>query len=296
MEAKYKVGVIGVGRIGALLEEDRLREKPCSHVGAWKSISGVDVVAIADPDTQRGDAVAAKWSVREHYADYKDLLSYHNFDVVSVATPTETHADIVTTIAKKRRARLIFCEKPIADNIRDATRMVQTCQKYGVKLAINHTRRWDPIYQDIASTLHTPHFGNPLAGVAYFTGDVINDGVHIADLLNWYELTEKVTVFNQWLKDVEYVMFELDIVCQKGRLRVSENGEKYELWTSVPSDHYEGLNELRPVHSTVVRAETPMLSACRQLIHCLDGGSPLCTGQHGLNALELALKWKEHSI
>ena len=43
-----KAAVVGLGRIGSLLEDDRLREKPCTHAGAAAANPGLILCAGKD--------------------------------------------------------------------------------------------------------------------------------------------------------------------------------------------------------------------------------------------------------
>ena len=46
MNKKIKVAIIGVGRIGMLLELDKKRIKPASHFGMWNSNRQVSLEAV----------------------------------------------------------------------------------------------------------------------------------------------------------------------------------------------------------------------------------------------------------
>jgi len=46
----YKIGLAGCGRIGTLLEKDKLREKPCTHAGGFNALSNTKIVAGCDID------------------------------------------------------------------------------------------------------------------------------------------------------------------------------------------------------------------------------------------------------
>lgn len=298
-EAKpLKVAVIGTGRIGAFLEQDRLRKKPCTHLGTWTKLHAETY--IAEPNDNRREAAHVFFQPAGVYADYSKMLDEHQFDIVSVATPPETHKEIVNEVAKKKAAKLVFCEKPIAPNTADARSMIAACANHGVKLAINHTRRWESVWQYVAwKFVRDRYYGDPVGSVGYFSGDLVNDGTHIADLVNWYGLKgPKSQVYN--LKDIGYLIFELDIFFRAGRVRVTNNGRTLETLQANPSKNYEYFDELeaRPNNMLVHGTEpTPMYLACEQLIEVVQhGGEPKCTGTDGLHALERALKWREISM
>ena len=53
MNKKIKVAIIGVGRIGMLLELDKKRIKPASHFGMWNSNRKVSLEAVCDEDPKK---------------------------------------------------------------------------------------------------------------------------------------------------------------------------------------------------------------------------------------------------
>ena len=94
---KYKVGLIGCGRVGSLLEDDPLREKPATHAAAFHRHPKTEIVAGCDIDGSRLKQFGAKWGIPDSslYADYREMLRREKLDIVSVASWTETHYDIV---------------------------------------------------------------------------------------------------------------------------------------------------------------------------------------------------------
>ena len=101
----YKIGLIGCGRIGTLLEEDKLRGKPCTHAGGFNALSNAKLVAGCDIDSFRLKKFGTRWGVDHLYEDYQEMLHQEKLDVVCIATWTNLHAQMVTTMA----ISLIFC-------------------------------------------------------------------------------------------------------------------------------------------------------------------------------------------
>lgn len=289
-----KVACIGLGRIGALLEADKLRAKPCTHMGAWSSIPDVEVSAICDSDQSRAETVALTFDLpRARAPDWRSMLDTGPFDIISIATPIETHAEIVIEIAKRKAAKVIFCEKPIATKISDGVKMVKACEQNNVKLAINHTRRWDSTYSLLQQQIKVS-IGKPLRGIGIFSGEWLNDGVHMADLANWFQIPSFYPV-NIPNNEADYLIFDFDVLYQQGRIKIWDNGRNWRILPSVPSNRYEGFKELPPLELFTTSSsdiETPMLRACKQLVRCINQDeNPYCTGRDGLEALRIAKNW-----
>lgn len=80
------------------------------------------------------------------YTNHREMLEKENLDIVTVATSDHRHADLVVD-ASNAGAKGIFCEKPMATNLADAVRMVETAERNGTILSIDHTRRFTPIWR-----------------------------------------------------------------------------------------------------------------------------------------------------
>ena len=282
-----KVGIIGLGRIGALLEQDKFREKPCTHLGAWRSLP-VEITAICDTNFELAKEIRRSYDLKSDViSDPVNMVMGYRFDIISVATPVETHGKIVELIARHRAAKVVFCEKPISDSVAYADQMIINCRENGIKLAINHTRRWDKLYIAVKEILKRKEIGEPIAAVGYYSGERLNDGVHMVDIRNWFEILNftKVNIKNN---EADYLIFEVDILCQKGRIRILNNGQNWELHRSEESDRYEGFRELHKNDPFDIdySEKTPILLACEQLIRCVNSDEqPYCTGLDGFKAL-----------
>ena len=92
-------------------------------------------------DQGRRDRFAQRTGART-YADWRELLEREEYmDIVSVATYANVHAD-PTVACAEAGVRAVLCEKPIAQSVPDAERMVAACADAGALLVINHQRRF----------------------------------------------------------------------------------------------------------------------------------------------------------
>ena len=124
------VGIAGIGFMGM------------THYNAYQKIRGVKVAAICEQDPKR---LAGDWRTIKgnfgpqgqmmdlkgiaRYAELDKMLADPKIDLVDVCLPPAWHAKV--TIAALRAGKHVFCEKPIALNPADATRMVQAAQSGG---------------------------------------------------------------------------------------------------------------------------------------------------------------------
>src|SRR5689334_10480914 len=87
------------------------------HIEGYQKIPGVEVVAIAGPDVERCQSVAATYGIPQVFADYREMLQI-GLDAVSVAFPNALHAPVA--IDALQAGCHVLCEKPLADNVANA--------------------------------------------------------------------------------------------------------------------------------------------------------------------------------
>ena len=81
------------------------------HVPALRA-AGFDVVALVGRDGERTARRAARLDVARSCTSLADALALPGVDVVAVATPPATHADLAVEAAEA--GRHVICEKPFA--------------------------------------------------------------------------------------------------------------------------------------------------------------------------------------
>ena len=138
-----KAAAIGVGSLGrhhARNYADLAREGRVEFVGACDS----------DPETA---AQIASDNGSPSFTDWRELLD--KVDVVSVATPTETHCEIACAFLE--RGVHVLVEKPIALTLDEADKMIVAAERSGAKLMVGQLERFNP-----AMVALRPHVTNPL--------------------------------------------------------------------------------------------------------------------------------------
>jgi len=200
----YRAGIIGCGRIGSLLEKDPLREKPCTHAGAYHKHERVELVAGCDINKERLEEFKADWKVESLYEDYGKLLSETKLDIVSIATEISNHPEIVIEAARNA-VPVIVCEKPIAPGLEIAREMVKECEKMGSFLLINHERRFASDYAFVKGMIERGDIGelvsirgrmltgSPKDGTDCEVeggGPLLHDGTHLIDVIRYLSGSE----------------------------------------------------------------------------------------------------------
>lgn len=190
--SEYRAAIIGLTGIGAgappAVPDPVLgRIMPHSHAAAYAASPRTTVVAVCDlvPDLLEG--FRRRWAdafpdVRT-YTDYREMLAKESVDLLSVVTPDDKHAAMVVDGAEAG-VRGILCEKPIATTLADADRMAAACERRGVPLLIEHTRRWQPQYLEARRLVRSGAIGRLSRIVATLGGPramLFRNGTHLVD-------------------------------------------------------------------------------------------------------------------
>lgn len=199
MKKQYRAAVVGLTGIGARRPPagsgGLRRPMGRSHVSCYVEHPRTELAAVCDLRSEALDEFRETWpdlSDTAVHADFGELLAKERPDIVSVVTGDHVHADL-TVAAAESGARAVFCEKPIATTLEDADRMIAACERNGVLLSIDHTRRWAPTFFEaqrmVASgalgavrTLSAEHYG-PRAMM-------FRNGTHLIDLLCFFSGAE----------------------------------------------------------------------------------------------------------
>jgi predicted dehydrogenase len=171
-----RTAVIGVGHLG--------RQHARIHA-ALAAEGQTQFVLVCDLDEETARAIAAEretgWTT-----NWRELLG--RCDAVSLAVPTEAHAEIACPLLEAGIHVLV--EKPIARNLEEADRMIDAAAKGGALLQVGHLERFNP-----ALVALRPHVTGPLYfeihRVGEFTArsldiDVVLDlMIHDLDIVQW---------------------------------------------------------------------------------------------------------------
>ena len=142
--AKKRVLCVGLGNMGI------------SHALAYTRIPECEVVGVCTrhiADKKLPDALAKA----KRFSNYEEALAELKPDIVSVNTLPDTHADFA--IKAMEAGAHVFVEKPLAETVASAQRVVDTAKRTKKKLVIGYILRVHPSwikFIEIARQLGTP--------------------------------------------------------------------------------------------------------------------------------------------
>jgi myo-inositol 2-dehydrogenase / D-chiro-inositol 1-dehydrogenase len=138
-----KFGLLGAGRIGKV------------HARTIANSGRASVAYVADAVSEAAAALADEVAAKP--ASIDEILA-SDVDAVLIATPTDTHADLIEQAARAGKA--ILCEKPVSLSVERITACLPVVEKAGVPLMIGFNRRFDPNFSSLQQRLHRGEIGD----------------------------------------------------------------------------------------------------------------------------------------
>jgi len=189
----YRAGIIGTGGIAGmgilgLHDEVQIGESKfeASHAGGYHANPDIDLVAVADVDEEKLRRFGDAWDIPNsgQYVGHEAMLESEGLDVVSVCTPTLYHHDHVLAAARSTAdPAVIWCEKPIASSVTEASEMIDVCAETDTDLMINHSFRFVEKVQQLRDLLEEGLLGDVQSITAQFRRELLRNSTHLLDTL-----------------------------------------------------------------------------------------------------------------
>jgi predicted dehydrogenase len=136
-----KIGVFGAGHLGKI------------HIRLLKELDTYfDLVGFYDSNEETAKAVSEEFGIK-YFHSAQELI--HLVECVDVVTPTVSHYEIASEAMKARKH--VFIEKPLAETVDEAKKMVSLCHEADVKVQVGHVERFNPAFQAAL-----PYFDKPM--------------------------------------------------------------------------------------------------------------------------------------
>lgn len=130
MTGRVRVLVVGLGHMGA------------SHLRAYAAIPGFEVVGVCTRRLPTDPALEPQLARLPHFGEYGEALGALRPDAVSINTWSDTHADYA--VRAFEAGAHVFVEKPLAETVADARRVVAAAEAARRKLVVGYILRHHP--------------------------------------------------------------------------------------------------------------------------------------------------------
>ena len=314
----YRGAVIGCGRIGSTIDDEHVGRPqfryPWAHAPAMIEAKGIDLVAASDLSTDQLDDFERRWDVTALYTDYREMIAKEQPDIVSVTTRAEERADVVMGVAETG-VKAIYATKPMCRSLAEADAMIDTCKKHGVILAIACHKNWSPWFHSCLDSVRNGMIGDFSSMVCNYGWSLSRGHSHTLGLFRLFADAPAKWVFGHMNSDdaakadddlhgTGMILYEngirgylntggwlnIDFVGSDGWISARNEHADFEMWTR----HHETREPIRRQFPNPKRPRSSQQAAMEGLVRNLDEGSePLCPGEFGREALEIAIGMRE---
>ena len=184
------IAIIGCGAIAAR-----------RHAPALASAKNVCFYAVCDPVAEHADSMAGQYGTKAYY-DTAGLLRDPAVDAVIVCSPEKYHCANITEALEAGKD--VLCEKPLALNVEEGKKIVETWKRSGRMLAVAFSQRMTDEHRIAKKMIEEGAIGKPLA----FRTNLAQDGVEYSTILK-----PSPDYFDRHLKSVGDVM--LNVGCHR---------------------------------------------------------------------------------
>jgi len=295
---KIKVGVIGLGRLGAI------------HAKIYSTLENTELWGICDIDENTA-RFAAETLKTSWFTDYKKLLDY-KLGAVSIVTPTILHYEIAKFFLQNKIHVLI--EKPITKTLKEAEELIKIADKNHLILQVGHVERFNSAIQAIEKLSNKPRFIEvhrlgPFTPRVKDVGVVLDLMIHDIDIVlgltkskvkNIDSLGIKILTDHEDIANAR-IRFQNGTVCDLTASRVtSDSLRKIRIFQDdcyISIDYmaqealiYRKINNQIVSEKIDIQKEAPLQKELASFIDCVaNNRKPIVSGKEAREALKVAL-------
>ena len=159
-----RVAVVGLGYWGPNLARN------------FAGIAGCELAWCCDPSADERARAATRFPQARITGDLGEVLADDTLDAVALATPVATHADLAVRVLEA--GKHCFVEKPMAQSVADAERVVAAAEEHGRVLMVGHLLEYHPGVQQLKQLADSGELGDR---IYYIYGNRLNLGKLRAD-------------------------------------------------------------------------------------------------------------------
>ncbi len=180
--ARIGIGVIGFGWMG------QAHSRGCRRSASYfpDRRYNVDLVMVSDTLEDRRHEAVESFGFREATANWKDVVTHPDIDVVFVTAPNMLHLEMVEAAAAA--GKHVFCEKPVGGTPTQTVKAERAARIAGVVSGVGYNYRWAPLVQHARSMINEGLIGD----VTNYRGQFLSMyGSDPMGLLSWRFLVDQ---------------------------------------------------------------------------------------------------------
>lgn len=283
-----------------------------NHARIYKELQETDLIAVCDIDPLRAKAVAEQFGARP-YTSVRKMLQNKEIKAVSICTWSTSLAKVATEAVKAGKHVLV--EKPMAANVRQAEKLLETAKKTHVHVTVGFLMRFIPGLQHIKKAVEEKTIGELVCATAKRVsqwpdrvgdvGVVKDTAIHDIDVMLYLFNKDPIAVYaktgsmrSKKFEDYAQIMLTFEggktafiesnwLTPYKTRILIATGSEAILNLDYITQElRIEDAKEtVQPRYPT----QEPLKLELRHFANCVLGKEkPLITGLDGLRALKIA--------
>ena len=311
---RFSTILIGLGDIGFKydlhLNESR---EVLTHAKALTIHKNFNLLAAVDINSQQKDIFEKKYKV-PFFNSIEEAFARFSPDLVIISTPTKTHKSILSKVLSISQPKVILCEKPLAQNVKDAEEMKLLCISKGVKLYVNYIRRCDFASIEVNSRIKKGEIKLPIVGSSFYSNGLLNNASHLVNLLEyWFGKPEEIKLISNkkssngddtnpdFLIEFNKVKINFQSICtnkyshnhlillaENGKLEYKDEWKNYYWYKIKSSKEFLGhrfiSNSYEHINSTMYQYQLNVYNMVYKAFK--NKKNTLCTGEQALSTLK----------
>ena len=319
---KITACVIGIGRIGMLLEDDLKRRKPATHFGMFNLHPKINLVGVCDKNESNLKKATEMKPEIKTFTDARKMISELKPNIISIATWKDTHYEMLK-LCIDMGIKVIICEKPISEKVEHAEEIEKLARDKGVHILVNHRRRFDSKLYPFITDLKNGLIGEIRQANIYYVYGLYATGTHMIDSIRFFlkdicgeiisviglenkynnfsfsddpcidaviEFQSGLKVHMQSLNMKDYDIHDIHLYGTKGKIEFTHIGRSIKHYKVIDSPEHQNFTELSLDYDYYLK-ETPRNQfeyLADNAIKCLNGeGTSLSTIEDSTIALKV---------
>ena len=197
----YRVGIIGLGRMGSTIDDEGHTPLPYSVAAACRASERLEIAAGCDLRPERREDFNSRWGVRALYEDFREMVREERPDIVAVCTTAsglqkparqapdasfrgDSHAELAVALAELG-VPMLYVEKAMASSMAAADDIRDAVLKHGTVFNTGVLRRFDNRYGVVRDAVLRGDVGEPRTALHYAQSSLMHGHIHSIDTLSW---------------------------------------------------------------------------------------------------------------
>ena len=315
MSKQLQAAIIGCGAIAGGYDRDRPSDSILTHAKAYHAHPNFDLVACVEPDLEKRQQFMNAWNIPLGFSSVNDLDC--QIDVVSLCTPTPSHADILDQLLLMPRS-LVWAEKPITNNLARSRHIVSCYEKAGRALVVNYPRRWAVEIQKLKMFFEQGNYGRFQKATVFYSRGLLNNGSHALDILEFLlgslipvrclsigaediagdpnldvqlMTQNEMPVYMFGCTAEAFSIFEIQMLFEHGRISLLDSGFDIKIEAVIDSPRFVNYRSLSEIKHYSSGLDTALLNSLHNIHGHLTNAEPLLsTGRSALTVHELCVQ------